>query len=114
MQPRTSLTRVALSLMILATTFAGARAQRLDDGRIDFEQKSRKFKDLRRELFTGATKADAKNKDHMEAIDLAAKAVAYPLFWESQNARPKDGEMNKILDFFESDLNQLSKFRANT
>jgi hypothetical protein len=100
--------------MILAVAFAGARAQRLEDGEIEFDQKFRKTKEIRKDLFNGSIQPDPKNKDHLEAIDMQAKAVTYPLVWRTQSARPKDGDVGRIVDFLEADLNTLNKFRANT
>lgn len=116
MLPRTSLSRAVLTLMIVAVTLPGARGQRLEDGEIEFDQKSRKYKDLQKDLFTGAIQPDPKNKDHLEAVDMAAKAIAYPLVWRTQSARPtKDGDVSRYVDVdLESRLSQLNKFRNNT
>src|SRR5262245_56229321 len=110
MLSRTLLTRVVLTLLFLAVTLNGAPGQRLDDGEVEFDKKFRKTKDLRKDLFNGTIQADAKNKDHLEAIEMAAKEVTYPLYWRTQSARPKDGDVDKFVGSFEAYLSQLNKF----
>jgi hypothetical protein len=97
-----------------------ARGQRLDDGKEALNKADKRdvgglrLSELRKKLLKGETPADANDKDHREALDLGAKRVTYPYFWEEGLGTP--GKVTAIFEGLESDLTSLGspKNRPNT
>jgi hypothetical protein len=103
-----------LAALVLAVG-ASARAQRLDDGESTLQEKGKKTRLLRVDLFKGTTTADPKDKDHQEAAAIAAKEVTYPLYWNTSGLEmPAPMVMYRLVDTFRSRLNQMTKFKAAT
>src|SRR5271156_2484856 len=104
MYPHTMITRSVQLLAAIALVTSASlplQAQRLEDGKLLFEAKARDSKQLRNQLLRGEVSADPKDKSHQEAADIAAKAVTYPLKWDTP-APPslEAGKMDKIVGFF--------------
>ncbi|MFO0880157.1 MAG: hypothetical protein U0840_22645 [Gemmataceae bacterium] len=111
---RTSLRVAILSFLLVVALQSPLSAQRLDDGQVAFEDKARPTRILRQQLFKGDFQADPRDKNHLEAIEIAAKEVTYPLHWKTMAGRPKSGEVNQIVEELDSRLMQMSRFRATT
>src|SRR5262245_19439470 len=82
--------RLSLGLALLALLAPRGLGQ---DGEIreletELEKKLKATNALRSQLFKGDVAADPNNKDHQVAIDVAAKEVTYPLFWQWRSIRP--------------------------
>jgi hypothetical protein len=118
MYSRTVLFRSLLLFAAVVLSVFSPRAvhgQRLEDGQREYENKARATRSLRVDLFKGVSAADPGNKTHQEAADIAAKEVAYPLYWRTVgNQAPPPGKMNELVNEFESRLAQMTKFKAAT
>ncbi len=118
MYPRTLLSRSWILLAVVILTHVVPHpvlAQRLEDGRVAFENKARETRQLRVDLFKGSEPADPSNKRHQEAVDIAAKEVTYPLRWETLGLQPPEpGKLNRLVEDFEGRLFNMTKSRANT
>lgn len=113
-----------VTLLVLAV--APAHSQRIEDGELEFLRKARPTRDLRVGLFKGATPAEANNKEHQEAAEIAAKEVTYPLVWYQDAAlRPEPREtreerdrrlskLNTLVEEFDSRLGQMTRFSDRT
>ncbi len=89
----------------------------MEDGLVLFNQKARASSGLRKDLFAGKAAADPKDKSHQEAVEIAAKEVTYPLYWETLSGQvPEHSKLNEVFVQLESRLIQMSKptFRAVT
>jgi hypothetical protein len=117
MFPRTLLSRSVLILAVLSLA-VGTRtghAQRLEDGWVAFKDKANATRTLQTDLFRGTIIAAATDKRHQEAIEMAAKAVTYPLRWETVGREsPPPGALNKLVEEFEGRLDLMKKAKANT
>jgi hypothetical protein len=116
MLSRTSFCRLVLVLAFLVLPLGLVRAQRLEDGEVQF-MRSRPVKDsrpLRNQLFKGETQADPREKDHIQAVEIAAKEAIYPLVWYSKGRTIERGKINRVVEDFASRLSQMTKFNANT
>jgi hypothetical protein len=102
-----------LALIGLAWASGPLCAQRLEDGSNELEKKGRRTYRLRADLFNGKATADPKDKDHVEAVEVAAKEVTYYLYWDSVT-RPAQGKMAGYVDTFDSRLQQMTKYKAAT
>jgi hypothetical protein len=103
--------------VVVAFSTDAVRAQRLEDGRVMFEQKARATMNLRKDLFSGRVQADAKDKSHQEAVEMAAKEVTYPLYWETLSGQlPEPRKLNDLFEQFERRLTDMShqRLRNNT
>ncbi|MFO0844807.1 MAG: hypothetical protein U0797_20815 [Gemmataceae bacterium] len=107
--------RLLLTLLLVALLHAPARAQRLGDGEVAFEKKAALTNSLRKQLFRGEIRADPRDKNHVEAVEVAAKETIYPLFWRTER-RPEPGAINALVERFDTALTGLSgpRGRGNT
>jgi hypothetical protein len=115
---RTLLSRCLLPAAVVLAVFSArsTQAQRLEDGQVQFETKARATRALRLDLFGGKVTVDPKDKTHQEAVEMAAKEVVYPLYWQT-NAKtdlPDPGKMNMMVEQFETRLLQLLRVRGDT
>lgn len=101
------LSRLLLTLLLVAALHAPARAQRLGDGEVAFDKKANLSNAIRKQLFKGQLKANPQNKNHVEAIEVGAKEAIYPLFWKTAG-RPTPGEINGLVERFDKDMTGLS------
>lgn len=106
--------RAMLLGIALFLTVGVATGQRLEDGKNAFENSMRPLRDLPKQLFSGEVPANPNEKRHVEAIDLLAKDITYPLIWETQASRPKATKLNNIVEDFGSRLATMTRFRGNT
>lgn len=92
--------RLALGLVLLALFAARGPAQDVEIRELETEfldKKLRATSALRTQLFKGDVAADPNNKEHQNAIDVAAKDVTYRLFWQWRAIRPtKSGAIPEI------------------
>jgi hypothetical protein len=112
----TPIRHLVLVLAIPLLSLGIARAQRLEDGEVEFNR-SKKVRDGRRlanQLFKGDLRADANDKTHQEAVDIAAKETVYSLKWFSDSRNIERGKINKVVEAFTGDLNRMSKFNSKT
>jgi hypothetical protein len=104
---------VGLAMLAAAVVLPGlTHGQRLEDGLAALEKKEKATRPQIKQLFTGEVRADPKDKEHQEAIAVAAAYVTYPLT-DPENQR-KPGHINRIYTEFEVQLGRLAKFKPNT
>jgi hypothetical protein len=115
---RTLLSRCLLPAALVLAVFSAreVRAQRLEDGEVQFKDKSRATRLLRVDLFAGKATVDPKDKTHQEAVEMAAKEIVYPLYWQTLggSALPEPGKMNMLVEQFETRLLQMSRIRGDS
>jgi hypothetical protein len=114
---RPLLSRIALPavLVVAALWTAEIRAQRLEDGSLALQTKAKATRLLRADLGNGKAQAEAKDKTHQEAAEIAAKEVTYPLIWETQSALvPEHGKLNRVFESFDRDILQMTRFKLQT
>jgi hypothetical protein len=103
-----------LAALVLVTLLSSrVRSQRLEDGKVSFDEKARPTRNLRLDLFAGKVMADPKDKTHQEAVDIAAKEVVYPLYWETRGVQlPEPRKVNESFDLLDKRLVDMSHFKA--
>jgi len=114
-----SLPPCLLALALLSTSLRGQDVSISSE--VDWDKMEKPTRVLRQQLFRGDVKADLTNKDHLEAIDFAAKEAVYRLYWHRAAAlikgteTPKEREERaknrptKILTDFEGALDSLNR-----
>jgi hypothetical protein len=102
--------------LVLGLTFTAvllAQDGGIKESETDFDKKLSVTRSLRNLLFKGDVTADPSNKTHVEAIDVAAMELTYPLAWQGRLLRPEKTEQSKLIketvDAFENRLRQLSR-----
>ena len=101
--PRFMLLSVAFSLALLSPLHAQDGS--LDEREGDFAKKERATNSLRVKLFKGTEQANPADKDHREAIDVAAKSATYYLHWWASKRGP--GQLNQKVKDFTKRLDEL-------
>ncbi|MGL4549753.1 MAG: hypothetical protein ACRC33_01090 [Gemmataceae bacterium] len=105
----------AVPLLVLGLTFTAALLAQdggIAESESDFyDKKLKATKALRGSLSTGETVTDVNNKAHAEAIDISAKEITYPLYWQGRSMRTERTEPSKLIketvDLFENRLRLL-------
>jgi hypothetical protein len=99
----------ALLLVPLGTL----RAQTLNDGMDALNKKSREHRLLTPQLFKGQLPADPNDKQHVEAIDVAAKYATYRVYLDHLELPPA-GKIDRAFKEFESDVAEINKYKPMT
>src|SRR5262245_29696528 len=98
------LVQLAVVLPLLALCLYPVFAQGPGDGEAALDTKYRANRDLINRLFKGEALADPKDKQHAQAVDIAAKYVTYPFLWGPYQTTP-----NKISGVFEDHEKRLGE-----
>jgi hypothetical protein len=106
------LTRGAAMAAVFALAVGTAAGQKIKETEPELTAAARKTRPLAQKLLSGQEQADAKNKDHLTAIDHAAKTLVYPLHWESGGRSIKAGKMWGQVDSLATYLDRMSKPKA--
>ena len=116
MPSRTLFSRLVVVPALLVLPLGAAHGQRLDDGEAKFGSSKmvRDTRVLRNNLFKGLVRADPRDKDHQDAIDIAAKECVYPLHWFSEPKVIPRGKINRVVEDFTSQLSRMSRVPAMT
>ncbi len=103
--------RLVLVPAFLLLPFALAHGQRLEDGQETFERSKlvKETRILRNQLLKGEVEAKAGEKEHQDAIDIAAREAVYPLYWYSQGRSVPRGKINRVVEDFTSQLSRMSR-----
>jgi hypothetical protein len=102
----TAILAVAALAALAATP---AAAQKFGEERV-LRDLEKEYKDLRKSLFNGETRAKAEEKRHQEAIDAFAKLIVYQLTLPAVQRAP--GGMQKAHAVFDRELNALATLNA--
>src|SRR5262245_45346394 len=76
--------RAVGAAVLFGLVVSAALGQGLRESESDFDRAAKATSKLRADLFAGKEQADTKNKDHVAAIDHAARGIVYRLHWVSQ------------------------------
>lgn len=96
------------------TAFLSAQEGGITESETDFyEKKLKATKVLRGQLFKGEVVSDPNNKAHIEAIDVAAKEITYPLYWQGRSLKAGGTNPSPLLkdtvDELDNRLRSLSR-----
>jgi hypothetical protein len=102
------------ALALLLSVTCAVCSPGADEGEAAMARKEKETRSTRLELFRGTVTAKPDDKDHKEAIDVAAQMVVEPLNRKSNQREP--GKMDRYFQALETDLRTLSdtKIKAST
>src|SRR5688572_15423766 len=100
---------VAALVVLVVGTAAG---QRIKDTEQELGTAARRTRELQKSLLSGTEQADAKNKDHLTAIEHAAKTLVYPLHWESGGRSIAERKMWGQVSTFSTYLDRMNKAKV--
>src|SRR5262245_48173097 len=108
--------RVTSLVLGMFTAILLAQDGGIKESETDFDKKLSVTRTLRLQMFNkGEIIADPTNKAHLEAIDVAAMELTYPLAWQGRLLRPEKMEQSKVIketvDNFEARLRFLSRYK---
>lgn len=105
--PRLSL---RLSLLLLALPFAALRGQTPGEGMDAVDAQYKKHRQLIGQLLKGDVEADAKDKDHAEAVDALAKYATLRFLSDLDQKTP--GKMDAIYQDFDRNVASVLRLKA--
>jgi hypothetical protein len=113
---RLSRSLAAWGVLLSALAFGEtAAAQKLEDGMEALNKQMYRLREQIRPLLSGDVVFDPKVRDHVEALEVEAKSLVYPLFLEArENLEKKPGEIDRLLSILDRDLGFIARYKDKT
>lgn len=102
------LRRAAAALLLFGLAVGAGLGQAFRESETEFDAAARKTFPLRKDFFEGREQPDPNNKEHMTAVDHAAKDIVYRLYWNSQGRSVEPKKMFGPVYILESALSRMS------